>query len=125
MQFLRWLKKSSRDSGPKLELGRRGERAAAKFLKRHGFNVLVRGFRSRNGEIDIVCRHKDTLVFVEVKTRRSEDFGAPSEAVGSVKQRHMSKVIMLPRCGCFKGWLIRRYQGACGRWVECIARARG
>lgn len=76
------------------ELGARGEKAAAKFLRRHGYKVLLRGFRSRSGEIDIVCRHKDWLVFVEVKTRKSEQFGAPSEAVDERKQRHITKVAL-------------------------------
>jgi putative endonuclease len=78
----------------KQELGARGEKAAAKFLRRHGYKVLLRGFRSRNGEIDIVCRHKDWLVFVEVKTRKSEQFGVPSEAVDERKQRHITKVAL-------------------------------
>jgi putative endonuclease len=78
----------------KQELGARGEKAAAKFLRHHGYKVLLRGFRSRSGEIDIVCRHKDWLVFVEVKTRESEQFGAPSEAVDERKQRHITKVAL-------------------------------
>jgi putative endonuclease len=78
----------------KQELGARGEKAAAKYLRRHGYKVLLRGFRSRSGEIDIVCRHKDWLVFVEVKTRESEQFGAPSEAVDERKQRHITKVAL-------------------------------
>jgi len=56
--------------------------------------VLVRRFRSKRGEIDIICREGDWLVFVEVKTRRSEDLGAPSEAVNLAKQRHMTKVAL-------------------------------
>jgi putative endonuclease len=54
----------------------------------------VRRFRSRAGEIDIVCRQGEWLVFVEVKTRRGEEIAAPSEAVDRVKQRHMSKVAL-------------------------------
>lgn len=54
----------------------------------------MRGFRSKSGEIDIVARHKDWLVFVEVKTRTSEQFGAPSEAVDDRKKRHITKVAL-------------------------------
>lgn len=88
------FKKSSKKSAPKLELGERGEDFACKFLRQHGYKILVRRFRSHSGEIDIVCRHKDWLVFVEVKTRKSEEFGAPSEAVDKKKQMHITKVAL-------------------------------
>jgi putative endonuclease len=68
-------------------LGERGERAAARFLRREGLRVLLRGYRTRSGEIDLVARDGDTLVFVEVKARRQ---GVPSEAVTPEKQRRMS-----------------------------------
>jgi putative endonuclease len=70
-----------------LALGRRGERIAAAFLARRGYRVIGTGFLARRGEIDLVCRHGDRLVLVEVKTRSSDAFGAPSEAVGPRKQR--------------------------------------
>jgi len=70
-----------------LDVGRRGERAAADFLSRRGYRVIGRGFLARRGEIDLVCRRGERLVLVEVKTRRSAAFGAPSEAVGPRKQR--------------------------------------
>ena len=69
----------------------RGEKLAAQFLRRQGFKVLYRNFRGRHGgEIDLVCRDGDTLVFVEVKTRTREDFGRPLEAVNRQKQRRIS-----------------------------------
>jgi putative endonuclease len=75
-----------------LRLGARGEKLAARYLRRQGFKVLYRNFRGRRGgEIDIVCRDRDTLVFVEVKTRTREDFGRPLSAVGSRKQRRISQ----------------------------------
>ncbi len=86
--------RGSNRSTPRLELGARGEKRAAKFLRRKGYKILVRSFRSRSGEIDLVTRHKDWLVFVEVKTRTSEQFGAPSEAVDERKQRHITKVAL-------------------------------
>ena len=77
-----------------MALGERGEKFAARYLRRHGYKILVRRFKSRAGEIDIVCRQKDWLVFVEVKTRKSDQYGAPSEAVTREKQKHMSKVAL-------------------------------
>ena len=80
---------SSKDSH--LRLGEHGEKLAARFLRSHGFKLLYRNFRGRQGgEIDLVCRERDTLVFVEVKTRTREDFGRPLEAVNREKQRRIS-----------------------------------
>jgi putative endonuclease len=61
-------------------------------LRRHGYKILYRNFRGRSGgEIDIVCRDHDTLVFVEVKTRTREDFGRPFDAVDRKKQKRVSR----------------------------------
>ena len=80
---------SSKDSH--LRLGEHGEKLAARILRSHGFKILYRNFRGRQGgEIDLVCRERDTLVFVEVKTRTREDFGRPLEAVNREKQRRIS-----------------------------------
>lgn len=81
---------SKTTDAPHLALGRHGEKLAARHLRRHGYKVLHRNFRgARGGEIDLVCRHHDTLVFVEVKTRSSEDFGRPLDAVDRKKQRRI------------------------------------
>jgi putative endonuclease len=73
-------------------LGLRGEKLAARFLRRQGYKVIYRNFRApRGGEVDIVCRHGDTLVFVEVKTRSSLEYGRPAEAVKSVKQNLIAR----------------------------------
>ena len=75
-----------------LRRGRRGEKLASKFLRNHGYKILYRNFKDRQGgEIDIVCRDDDSLVFVEVKTRGGEEFGRPVEAVGREKQLRVSK----------------------------------
>lgn len=68
-------------------LGDRGERAAARFLRRRGLRVLYRGYRTRLGEIDLIARDGETLVFVEVKARRQ---GVPAEAVTPEKQRRIT-----------------------------------
>lgn len=68
-------------------LGDRGERAAARFLRRQGFRVILRGYRTPLGEIDLIARDGDTLVFIEVKARRQ---GTPAEAVTPEKQRRLT-----------------------------------
>ena len=75
-----------------LRLGARGEKLACAFLRRKGYRILYRNFRARHGgEVDIVCRDRDTLVFVEVKTRTREDFGRPVEAVNAAKRKLISR----------------------------------
>lgn len=75
---------------PRLRLGRRGEDLAALHLQSHGYKILRRNFRApHGGEVDIVCRDKarNELVFIEVKTRSSEQFGHPHEAVDRKKRQ--------------------------------------
>jgi putative endonuclease len=74
------------------EVARRGEDAAAAFLTRVGMDVLERNWRSAQGEVDIIARDGDALVFVEVKTRRSERAGTGEEAVSPTKQRRILKL---------------------------------
>ena len=75
-----------------LRRGAHGEQLACRFLRRKGYKILYRNFRGRSGgEIDIVCRDNDTLVFVEVKTRTREDFGRPMSAVDRQKQKRISR----------------------------------
>ena len=87
----RWRSRFLPSKAGHLRLGARGEKLAARYLRRHGFKILYRNFRGRQGgEIDLVCRERDTLVFVEVKTRTREDFGRPLEAVNRQQQRRIS-----------------------------------
>jgi len=74
-----------------LPLGRRGERAAEKYLRRSGYRIVARNFRAAGAEIDIVAMDGEDLVFVEVKTRRSRAAGAPEEAVDERKQMRMRR----------------------------------
>jgi putative endonuclease len=75
-----------------LRRGALGEKLARRFLRRNGYKILYRNFRGRSGgEIDIVARDHDTLVFIEVKTRTREDFGRPVTAVDRQKQRRISR----------------------------------
>ncbi len=75
-------------------LGQRGEAAAAKFLKKKGYTILARSDRGRLGEIDLVAVDGRTLVFVEVKTRRSHDAGHPADAVDEDKQRRLTRLAL-------------------------------
>jgi putative endonuclease len=79
---------------PKTSLGDRGEDAAAKFLKRQGFHILARSLDSPLGELDIVAVDGRTVVFVEVKTRRSHDAGLPSEAIDRRKEQRMTQAAL-------------------------------
>jgi putative endonuclease len=75
-----------------LRRGAHGEKLACRFLRRNGYKILYRNFKGRSGgEIDVVCRDNDTLVFVEVKTRTREDFGRPVAAVDRQKQKRISR----------------------------------
>src|ERR1700722_7343407 len=85
----------------KLEQGKRGEQFAVEFLASQGFQVIDRNFRIRGGEIDIIAidpstrsgfkEEEKTLVFIEVKTRSSTDFGEPLEAIGYYKMRALMR----------------------------------
>ena len=78
---------SSARAARRLDVGRAGERAAARLLAARGFTVVGSGFLARRGELDLICRKGEDLVLVEVKTRTSAAFGAPAEAVGGRKRR--------------------------------------
>ncbi len=78
----------------RLSLGKRGEELAVAQLKKLKFKILERNYKCALGEIDIIARERDTLVFVEVKTRASMDFGGPAAAVTSHKQRQLCRVAL-------------------------------
>jgi putative endonuclease len=68
------------------ELGNTGEKLARDFLKKKGYKIRETNFRCREGEIDIIAQKKDCLVFVEVRTKTSTDFGSPEESVTYAKK---------------------------------------
>jgi putative endonuclease len=70
--------------------GQKGEKRAAAFLRLRGYRILERNYRVSQGEIDLVAKKGDTLVFVEVKTRKDGSHGTPLEAVSSLKVRRVS-----------------------------------
>jgi putative endonuclease len=77
-----------------LQRGRLGEAAARRHLRRQGLKFLTANFRSAHGEIDLIFRDADCLVFVEVKTRSSEDWVRPAVAVDKRKRRLISRTAM-------------------------------
>ncbi|MBP7936914.1 MAG: YraN family protein [Phycisphaerae bacterium] len=73
------------------ELGQAGERRAARFLRQLGYRLVARNYRCPLGEIDLVVLDRHIIVFVEVKTRTSDEFAAPEDAVTLEKQRRLSR----------------------------------
>ena len=78
----------------KITTGKEGEKIAAAYLKKNGYRIIEINFRCPIGEIDIVAKEKDDLVFVEVKTRKSVELGYPEQAVGMRKQKKMSQLAL-------------------------------
>jgi putative endonuclease len=73
-------------------LGDRGERQAVRFLKEQGYIIIKRNYKCPPGEVDIIARDGETLVFVEVKTRSGTGFGLPQEAVDRRKQKRLVNI---------------------------------
>jgi putative endonuclease len=76
----------------KKELGKKGEDLALQYLKKNGYRIFEKNYVCKLGEVDIIAREKDTLAFIEVKTRTSTAFGPPQLAVNAAKQMQLSKV---------------------------------
>ena len=73
----------------KQEIGKKGETVAVRYLKKQGYRIVEQNYRSKVGEIDIIARDKQSLVFVEVKTRTNEKFGLPET---SITQEKLEKI---------------------------------
>jgi len=78
-----------------LYLGKRGEEIAVSLLKDNGYKILLKNYKTKLGEIDIIASDKGTICFIEVKTRQSDRFGLPVEAISVFKQRQISKVALV------------------------------
>lgn len=72
--------------------GAAGEEMACRYLEQNGFRIIERNWRTRSGEVDIIARCGDTVVFIEVKTRRGRAFGEPEEAVTPAKARKIRQL---------------------------------
>jgi putative endonuclease len=81
-------------TAPRQVLGQQGERLAASWYRQHGYRIVARNWRCRNGELDLVLSTGDTLVFCEVKARSSRRFGHPVEAVTALKQSKIRRLAL-------------------------------
>jgi putative endonuclease len=72
------------------EIGILGEKLAGDFLREHGYEILETNYRSPYGEIDLIAQQGDYLVFIEVRTKRSHDFGSPEESITQTKREHLT-----------------------------------
>jgi len=79
---------------PRQSLGFLGEDVACTELRRRGYEILARRYRTRYGEIDIIARHAAVTVFIEVKARAHDDFGGGAAAITPWKQRRIAKMAM-------------------------------
>ena len=70
-----------------MSLGKLGENAAAGYLRQKGYRILEQNYRCKIGEIDIVAEKSGRILFIEIKTRRSDHYGAPEESVHTLKQK--------------------------------------
>ena len=77
-----------------VEKGKKGEDIAATYLRKEGYRIVERNYRCLYGEIDLIAIDSGDVVFVEVKSRKSDIFGLPEEAVGITKQKKISKVAL-------------------------------
>ena len=79
----------------KIALGKLGEQMAVDYLKKKDYKILECNFKCKSGEIDIIAKYKDVLVFVEVKTRTTIKYGMPKEAVNYRKQQKIRNVALV------------------------------
>lgn len=77
----------------KQNLGQFGEEVAVEYLIKNGYKIIERNYRCKLGEIDIIAKKYDLLIFVEVKTRRNNNFGYPVESITKEKQRHIYNTV--------------------------------
>ena len=100
-----------RPPGQRQRLGARGERLAAAWYRAHGYTVVARNWRCREGEIDLIVARRGELVFCEVKTRSSDRFGVPAEAVTPAKQARLralaGRFLAELSPGRGRGWSLR------------------
>ena len=74
------------------DVGILGEKLAEGFLKKHGYHIWETNYRCPEGEVDIIAKHKDSLVFIEVRTKRSLQFGSPEESITPAKMEKLRAV---------------------------------
>lgn len=105
--FFKSRKSRNSDNSP-LSTGRFGEDLALQYLKETGCVLVERNFRLRSGEIDIIVKDGDTLVFVEVKARTNKRYGSPFDAIDHRKQRQISQTALaFISKQRYEGWAVR------------------
>lgn len=95
------------------EFGNNGEELAATYLQNKGYNLLQKQWRCVFGEIDIVCEQDQTLVFVEVKSRRDDSYGYPEDSVTRTKRKHLA--------ACAEEYLVEFHKGDVPWRVDVVA----
>jgi putative endonuclease len=88
------MKPVEKKTGANQMVGSQGEELAVTFLEKQGYALLERNYRCKGGEVDIIARDAKTVVFVEVKTRRTSSYGVPQLAVTPFKQRQIMKAAL-------------------------------
>jgi len=87
---------TTKEKAPKdmrrIRTGKQGEDLAVAYLRNAGYQIVAQNYRCLYGEVDVIARDGDTIVFIEVKSRKSETFGQPQEAVGREKQKKLSRI---------------------------------
>ena len=103
-------------------IGQLGENKAKNYLKRRGYQILESNYRTKAGDIDLIAKDQECLVFVEVKTRTSDQYGSPAEAVSFYKQQHMinSAKYYLARHGgdCECRFDVIEVYLSSGKWIQ-------
>ena len=74
------------------ETGALGERTACDFIGKNGYEIIETNYRCRDGEVDIIAKQKETLVFIEVRTKKSLKFGSPEESITQIKKERLRAV---------------------------------
>ena len=111
------------------KIGNEGENRACDFLLQNGYEIIERNWRTKSGEIDIIAKDKNELVFIEVKTRTNRNYGEPIDAITYYKKKHMLKSIQfylyLRRLenNFIRIDVIEVYQRKDGFWVNHIKKA--
>lgn len=108
-----------------MNIGAQAEQLAAQFLQRHGLSLLHCNYRCRYGEIDLIMRDGETLVFVEVRLRSRQDFGGAAASIGAIKQarllktaqHYLSSLKHMPACR-FDAVLLQKGDSSGIEWVK-------
>jgi len=99
--------------GPHKQLGQRGEEAAARHLRKAGYSILARNYVCPHGELDLICHHDDSIVFVEVKTRSHDEAADPEVNVTPAKERQIERVA--------RYWLARHNEPDCAYRFDAVS----